>query len=294
MNNINIITNKYEKNNEVRIYNYFDNIKENYIYFNIYNIIFFYSVKFQLVKVEYTIKFFDNNNKLILPSDLTLYRDLHIICHIELSNSKFFINSLSHIYKNTYFKCIEFYNINEKIDLGIIIYQSIDIDNTIKSFNFYNYTKTIINQYVKLNRNKHIEFKNDNNIFDPLFLNNKFFSLLKKMYMKEINETLKLKKSYINYPFYNLKRRVIINENKWTFINIFNNYFCSCKGMNCLFSKISQKCKYYFYVNIIDNNRNIYQKNEYLFIDFILIDILLMMSFLYLRKWKNKTYLFII
>ena len=270
MNRIKIFTNKYEKKNEIHFYKYYDNIKENYIYFNIYNLSYVYSAKFQLVKVEYAINFFENNNTLILPSDLTLYRDLHIICHIELINSKLFINSLSNIYKNNYFKCIEFYNINEKINFGIIIYQSIDNNNIIKSFIFYNYTKALINQNMIMNSYKIIDYIKDNNIFDPLLLNNKYFSLIKKMNRKKINETLKLKKTYITYPFYNIKRKALMNENEWKFINIFNNYFCSCKGLNCLISKISQKCKYYFYISIIDNNRNVYDKTDYLFIDFIL------------------------
>jgi hypothetical protein len=38
--------------------------------------------------------------------------------------------------------------------------------------------------------------------------------------------------------------------------------------MNCLYQNINQKCKYYLYLNIIDNNRNIYNKTDYLFCDF--------------------------
>ena len=89
------------------------------------------------------------------------------------------------------------------------------------------------------------------------------------MNTNKINETLKLKKSYFLYPFINIKRKAIKREFGWNFINIFNIYFCSCKGFNCLITRISEKCKYYFYLNIIDNNRNIYEKTDYLFIDFI-------------------------
>ena len=58
-------------------------------------------------------------------------------------------------------------------------------------------------------------------------------------------------------------------ENIWTFNNIFNNYYCFCKGLNCSNIQVPQRCKYLFYVNIIDKNRYIYKKTDYLFIDFI-------------------------
>lgn len=262
-----IISNKYEKNNNKNhFYKYYNNKEDNFIYFNIIDINFFHSLKFQLVQVEYIIKFYDKNNSLILPSDLALYNDMHIICNIELINSNLFINSLSSIYKNNFFKCIEIFNINEKINLRIIIYEGRDIKNNYQSFIINNSSE---NEYQLLNQQKVIDYKNPNINFDPFLLNNNYFSLLIKMNRKETNSTLKLKKSYNQYPLSILKRNAIIKENKWDYINIFNNYFCSCKGFNCINIQISGECKYYFYISIIDNNRNIYEKTDYLFIDFI-------------------------
>lgn len=60
----------------------------------------------------------------------------------------------------------------------------------------------------------------------------------------------------------------MLEKNQWIFRNIFNHYFCFCKGKNCLFYDIPQKCKYYFYLSIIDNNKYLYKKTEYLFGDF--------------------------
>ena len=57
--------------------------------------------------------------------------------------------------------------------------------------------------------------------------------------------------------------------NNWSFINIYNNYFCLCKGNNCSYESINQNCKYYFYLNIIYISKNLYKKDEYLFCDFI-------------------------
>ena len=76
----------------------------------------------------------------------------------------------------------------------------------------------------------------------------------------------------LNLKNHILKRNIDIYEDEWIFKNIFNHYFCFCKGVNCLISKITQNCKYYFYVNIIDKNRNIYKKTDFLFIDYIFED----------------------
>ena len=81
-------------------------------------------------------------------------------------------------------------------------------------------------------------------------------------------DTKRLKKLYITKPIFKLKRNSVSRENKWNFINIFNDYFCLCKGFNCL-NLISKKCKYYFYLYLIDINRNVYKKTDYFLIDFI-------------------------
>ena len=111
-------------------------------------------------------------------------------------------------------------------------------------------------------------YKN-NSIFDPYFLKDKYNNIVKRMNDYRFNQALKLKKSYIRYPYCLLKRISTTKENIWSFLNIYNNYYCFCKGFNCLYRKIPQKCKYYFNLNIIDNNRNVYRKTEFLFIDFI-------------------------
>ena len=57
-----------------------------------------------------------------------------------------------------------------------------------------------------------------------LILNEKYKSIVKKMSYSQKNETLKLKKSYITYPYYSLKRFASLYENIWSFRNIYN-YF---------------------------------------------------------------------
>lgn len=85
---IKILSIKNENNNIKNIYQYYNNIENTFIYFNIIDIVFIHSIKFKLMKIEYIIKIFDKNNNLLLPSDLVLYKNIHIICNIEIINSK--------------------------------------------------------------------------------------------------------------------------------------------------------------------------------------------------------------
>jgi hypothetical protein len=109
-------------------------------------------------------------------------------------------------------------------------------------------------------------------IFDDLIINNKYKSLIEKINNEKLNQTLKLKKSYMKFPLCLLKRFSIGIE-KWSFLHLYNEYFCSCKGIKCLNIQINQNCKYYLYLNIIDNNRNVYIKTDILFIDFIFAEL---------------------
>jgi CDP-glycerol glycerophosphotransferase (TagB/SpsB family) len=244
--------------NKHYIYNYFEDTSINNIYFNISNFKYSFSFKFKIISIEYKIAFYDNN-KIIFPSDLKLYYNLSIICHIEIGHKKISIDSLPNIYQNKYYYCLDFFNINEKILIGIKIIKEIEeklLNNTIYFFNGILYN---IHNYI---------YKNDD-IFNPLILNENYFSIVQKMYKKRINESLKLKKSYIKFPIFSLKRNALIKEDLWQFYNIYNKYFCFCKGINCLKIKVSKRCKYFSYLNIIDKNKNIYPKTDYLLIDFI-------------------------
>ena len=145
----------------------------------------------------------------------------------------------------------------------ILLIQKNNIEEKEKYYRIEFISKEILN-----NCDKKYFIKYDN-IFDQLIINKQYIKFAEKAFNEKNNEILRLKKSYLKYPLCLLKRNYIINENKWTFINIYNNYFCSCKGLNCLNVTISQICKYLFYLNIIDDNRKVYQKTDYLFIDFI-------------------------
>ena len=108
-------------------------------------------------------------------------------------------------------------------------------------------------------------FSNNDKLFDPLIINRNYQEFTNKYN----NGNLRLKKSYIKMPKYILKNNLIINDKQWNFGNIFNEYFCFCKDLDSLKLKNQQSCKYFFYLNLIDKNRKVYSKTDFLFIDFI-------------------------
>ena len=201
------------------------------------------------------------NNNLILPSDIALYKNLHIICNIIMTNYNIEINSFPNINNNRYFECNEFYKINKKVKFGIKIYTRTEKNDKIQDYIIYFFSEKIFNFNILLYKK--------NEVFDPFILIKEYQSLKKRMEDNEINKNLKLKNLYSQFPLCKLKDNLYTKENIWYFQNIYNYYFCFCKGIECFIQNNFQKCKYLFYLNILDNNRNIYNKTDYLFIDFI-------------------------
>ena len=269
---ISLLSNKeYNKNNLFLINNdnthannyndlllYYNQKIDNSLFFNVTSLNYYLSFKYEIIKIEFKIKFYDENKNVFEPSDLTLYKNLTIICHMELKDSNISIDSLPNIYKNKHYNCLEFFKLNENAHFGIKIYNT---QNFLEYYPIF-YFK---HEYKKYNN---LKYYNDR-IFSPLFIKNKYITMVKKMNEIQFNESLKLKNSYIRYPVSTLKRYIAINDNKWNFENIYNYYSCFCKGKNCLDLKIPQKCKFDFYTYIIDNNRDLYKKTDYLFVDFI-------------------------
>ena len=262
-NNINITSENFNNilNKKFYFNNYFQNITNIYDYFSLIEIKYLYSLKFRLVHVKYKIGFFDMNNNLILPSDIALYKNLHIICNIIMTNYNIEINSFPNINNNRYFECNEFYKINKKVKFGIKIYTRTEKNDKIQDYIIYFFSEKIFNFNILLYKK--------NEVFDPFILIKEYQSLKKRMEDNEINKNLKLKNLYSQFPLCKLKDNLYTKENIWYFQNIYNYYFCFCKGIECFIQNNFQKCKYLFYLNILDNNRNIYNKTDYLFIDFI-------------------------
>jgi len=250
----------FVKPNKYFLSDYFKNIDyKNDFNFNITNINFSIDSNKNNIKVEYLINFLDKDNNLVSPSDLTLYNKLHILCNLNIINNNINIISLANIYENKYYKCIEFFNKYDKIIFGIKIYK-IDKNLDYCIINLFSYEKYSDYKYIS----------QINNIFNSSLINkdnNNFDKIIDKN--KNCKNTFKLKESYQQKSFCELKRNILLETNKWSFTNIYNNYFCYCKGSFCLYQNIPQKCKYDFYLNIIDNNKDLYNKTDYLFGDFI-------------------------
>ena len=223
--------------------NYFDVtysiIKYNFT-FNISKPKIFYNQNYNIYKISYLIQVFDSKNDSILPSKLFLHHNLRIICFLNVNQIN--ITSLASIENDKYFKCIEFINLNEKTEIGFFIYQS----KTKKEI-------VLINKSFIIHKNKY-KYKYDKDYIANLY---------------NRNDTQKLKKLYTLKPKYELKRNFEKSNNHWIFANLFNEYFCFCKGSNCSDINISQKCKYNFYTYLIDYNHYIYEKTDFLLFDFI-------------------------
>ena len=189
----------------------------------------------------------------------TLFASLKSLILLIIYQFNININSLANIEEDKYFKCIEYFRLNESIKFGIIIYET-DKDNKVnKDYISYYISKNLINDY----------FINDY-MFDYIKISNEY-KLLHSQIVKNnsVIETKRLKNLYISPPLNKLKRNSLRKDNKWKFINIFNEYFCICKGFNCL-NFISRKCKYFFYLYLLDKNSNVYKKTDVLLMDFIL------------------------
>ena len=252
-------------NDKMSINKYYLNeiLNHNKIKFNITSFSYIFSYKFNITKIEYNIAFNDEDQHLIIPSDLTLYYKFHIFCFITETKKNETIKSLANIFKNKYYNCIEYTNLKEKFNGGIIIYQikknltkyiSIDCFNEqILNYNFYIY--------------------NNNNEFNPLILKvkyNKIINHKNKLKSNNSKSFIKLNNIFIDFPNYFIKSN-IKNDSIWYFKNIYNHYFCLCKSFKnsgCLYENISQNCKYLFYLNIINNNKLLFNKTNYLLADF--------------------------
>ena len=222
-----------------------------------------YSLKSNIIEVIYNIIISDENNKRINPFDLVYYYDLNIFCNMKLLNDNILIESFPNYYYNLNLQCNENFKLSEEVQFGINIYQK-NTNNIHQLLYEYYY---LGNEYSPISK---LSKKNDDK-FSISYIQNEYNNLI-----YEINENitkLTLKNSYIQKPSFNTMTDEENENNIWLFKNIYNQYFCFCKGLECEKNKDTfnfQSCKYYYYLTIIDKNRNLYKKTEYLLADFIL------------------------
>ena len=218
-----------------------------------------YSHKFNIVEIIYTIDVFDEYKNRIQPFDLFFNYDVNIFCIMKIIRDKNIIETFPNYYNNISLICREYFEVNEKVELGIKLYKKdYDIYQDLSCFYFFD------------NRNFHFSYLrfDNNDKFARFKFKNEYIDLMNKI--KNNNEKLTLKYSYIQIPSFYPKTSIKNIDNKWIFKNIYNHYFCFCKGIICKKDiLIFQNCKYYFYLSVIDNLRNLYEKTEYLLADFM-------------------------
>ena len=93
-------------------------------------------------------------------------------------------------------------------------------------------------------------------MFDPIYINQQYINLAKKINANTDIQTPKLKSTYLQYPYCTLRRRAIKNYEKWYFRNIYNDHFCFCVGSGCLLN-VDQNCKQMFFLSVIDKNQHL-------------------------------------
>lgn len=199
-------------------------IIENYIFtnfaaienlkINITSVNYSFSYIFHIAKIEYNFVFYDLYNKIIEPSDLSLYYNLHIFCHSIEINNNLTIKYISYVRKNKYFNCIEYLNIHEKMNFGITLY---------KKDKYYEYF--IINLFPDNLINYNNFFFKYNEEFDPLILLKNYFQFEKLINgkIKLGDKTFLLTKSYFIMPQFSIKSNSATMKEKWYFKNIYNN-----------------------------------------------------------------------
>ena len=237
------------------IFNSFDIFKAvRKLHFSLLDLNYTFSRKFNMVKVEYIIGLYDENKTLLFPSDMTLFEDLHFACYLELSKKRS-VNSLAYIYLGKYIKCNEFFKYGEKIKFGLAIFRRISF------FKIFFLTKEIINY-------EDYSHENDD-AFDPRIINYNFNFRVNDIKSDKLERPFSLKKAYFRKPIFDLRRNLVRNNSDWLFRNFYDEYYCYCVGNNCLREPFYQSCKYLYYIVIIDRERYLYPKTDYIFVDFI-------------------------
>ena len=173
---------------------------------------------------------------------------------------------MANIYKNKYFLCVEHVKLEEHIKFGIKIFRINETNEEIE----YNEFFFFIHQISNININSTFQNNNKFNI-SPMYDN----------YMKILRENLEdknkkdfMRSSFLQPPLFSLKRDISQIEGRWYFNNLFETYFCFCRGENSCINIISlkmidfQSCKYFYFLTVIYNNRKLYPKEHYLLSDF--------------------------
>ena len=234
------------------------------IYLDVSDLNYSVSEEYDLIEARYYVKLFDNDFKTIKPSDLIPFYNINILCVFNLVETNENIYSLSNIYENEYYSCVEYIKIGESTKFGIQIYKYNDTTEEIESSELFFFTDKSFNFSINKNNNNF-------NIMHIIKNYNKLIMKIRRSREKNrlFEDKLYLKSSFIQPPLFSLKHDIAQVEGRWYFNNIYETYTCFCKGKICLDIKnlnkyIFQSCKYYFYLTIIDSCRYLLYKPQIL------------------------------
>ena len=153
------------------------------------------------------------------------------MCYFKNESDNNIIFSYPNIVLNKYFSCIEYINVNDKGEFGFIFFRTKN-----EKYPIYLFTEEMIN---------YDNLKSRNDIyFNPKYVFHNYFALKEEIANYNFDNNANsdnpvlLKSSFVQYPICNCKSN--IDNKEWNFMNIYNDYFCFCKGSSCL-EEIQQK-----------------------------------------------------
>ena len=235
------------------------------IHINLSKTKYYFSNESDIIEIKYYFKLYDENYRIIRPSDIFQFYGLHLFCITHLFENDENIYSFANIYENILFYCIEYIKIKEKSKFGIKIYKINEINEDIDFDEIFFFTEELDNNNLNI-------FLQNNDKFNMNYLYNTYNDIIYK-FNKSNKNAKNLKYSFLQPPLFTYKRNIALVKDKWYFKNIYQNYFCFCLGESCVNLLIInsldfQSCKYYFYLSIIDKNKYLYPKTHYLLSDF--------------------------
>ena len=121
------------------------------IYLDVSDLNYSVSEEYDLIEARYYIKLFDNDFKKIKPSDLIPFYNINILCVFNLIETNESIYSLSNIYENEYYSCVEYIKIGESTKFGIKIYKYNDTTEEIESSELFFFTDKSVNFSINKN-----------------------------------------------------------------------------------------------------------------------------------------------
>lgn len=229
---------KYDKNESINFYDFAKNNNELYtssiknisnlpiIHINLSKTKYYYSNESNIIEIKYYFKLYNENYKLIKPSDIFHFYGLQLLCITHLFENEENIYSFANIHENKIYYCIEYIKINEKSKFGIKIYKINEIDEEIDYDEKFFFTEEWDNNNLNI-------FLQNNNKFNINFLYNNYNDIIYKL-NKSRKNTNNLKISFLQPPLFTLKRNIALVKDRWYFKNIYQNYFCFCIGESCI------------------------------------------------------------